>query len=110
MIKLTIDRNNQDGWESRDNTSDRKCGCGSWTDHWKRFAKEDFPNECANMLCNGESDTMDGAHIFHSGANDRSEWIAPLCRSCNLSGDEKTLRVGTILVSANKAKTCEKYP
>lgn len=104
MNTIVISVNESIGtWKNKNGTSDRECTCGSWKTHWENFSKIKFPTECSVKGCT-ESKPL-GAHIFSKSVY--GEWIAPLCASCNKRSDEFSLKLGTILVSANKKLTCE---
>lgn len=84
-------------------TSDNNCKCGSWLEHWKKFANR-TPTYCSEKSCLGKD--LVGAHV-QKDTSDMSWYIVPLCQTHNKSKD--TLDVGeTTLVSANKKETCEK--
>jgi len=106
-------------WKNKGGTCDRECTCGTWKAHWEKLVEEEFGEKklfgeqpCSNEGCSNKAKgkkAEHGAHIFHSGNNEKKEWIAPLCSDCNHSSkiDPFDLRVGTILVRANKGETCE---
>jgi len=111
VVRLTeVTRYN---WKNKCGTSDKKCNCGPWKAHWEKFSKEKFDEQlCSNEECPDKAKRRKaehGAHVIHSGANDRKEWIVPLCAKCNNTENTEPfdLRVGTILVWANKGETCE---
>ncbi|MBD2814230.1 hypothetical protein ID850_05490 [Xenorhabdus sp. Flor] len=68
-------------WQNEEGTSELECPCGSWTAHWKRFSKEDWPQQCAVYECNGSPEV--GAHIIN---DDGDRLIVPMCNSCNGKG------------------------
>jgi len=97
------------GWKNKGGTCDRECTCGAWKTHWENFSKRKFNKQllCSSEGCDDEA--KHGAHVFHSSAEDLKEWIVPLCAKCNNSNNKKlfNLKIGTILVNANKGETCE---
>ena len=95
------------GWKNKNNTSGRKCICGSWKEHWIRFNhfKYLWPSKCSVNGCNNRA-TL-GAHVING--NVAGEFIVPMCDSCNKRREEFDLDYGTSFASANKSKTCEKY-
>ena len=93
------------GWKNKHKTTDRKCKCGSWKQHWIKYSLENWPKVCSVDGCNNKA-TL-GAHIFNSDCGERDEYIIPACDSCNKLDDMFSLKTETILVSANKSKTCE---
>lgn len=93
-----------DGWKNKGGTGERFCKCGSWKQHWINFSGKTWPDECSVSGCSNTA-TL-GAHIYNPSSSDTSEYIVPVCNSCNKRTDEFSLESGTILVSANKQKTC----
>lgn len=91
-------------WKNKSGTGERKCRCGSWKDHWCNFSGEDWPKICSVHGCTNKP-TL-GAHIYNS--SDKSEYIVPMCDSCNKNSDDFFLRKDVKLVSANTSKTCNK--
>lgn len=89
------------GWKNKNGTSERTCKCGSWKDHWIKNSKESWPLTCSAADCNNYAEV--GAHVINS--NEPGEWIIPLCRVCNKSIGEFSIKNGVTLVSANKALT-----
>ena len=95
------------GWKNKKGTSDRKCTCGSWKQHWINVSGKKWPKVCSIRGCNNEA-TL-GAHIFHP--NVEGEQIVPSCEACNNPSDKDgafSLKSDTVYVPANKSKTCEK--
>lgn len=92
------------GWKNKAGTKDRTCGCGSWKQHWINVSGKKWPEECSISGC-GQNATL-GAHIYNS--NVVGERIVPACDACNKMTGEFSLKVGTVLVSANKQNTCGK--
>jgi len=85
-------------------TSQNKCRCGSWLDHWKNYSKQSVPIICPAYGCNGKD--IVGAHVQKDSIYDNKWYIYPLCTSCNQKGG--TLDVSDLykLVSANVSETC----
>ena len=102
---LVIDSTNKDNWKNCGGTSRRpNCACGSWKEHWENFSGKTWPSECSKKGCTKTPEV--GAHVESIGVS--GEWIAPLCKTCNaISGERFSLNTGTVLVSANKSRTCE---
>ena len=92
-----------DGWKNKKGTSDRSCKCKTWKQHWINNSGKLWPNKCSIRGCDNSA-TL-GAHIINSEVD--GEKIVPACDSCNKLSDKFSLKGGTILVSANKSKTCE---
>ena len=92
------------GWKNKKGTGTRSCACGSWKQHWLNFSNKNWPDKCSVSGCNNSA-TL-GAHVFNSNVS--GEYIDPTCDSCNKLDSEFDLKGGITLVSANKAKTCEK--
>lgn len=84
-------------------SDERKCTCGSWKEHWKKFSIKNWPSECSVKGCGRNADL--GAHVHVVG--EKKEWIVPMCIDCNNDWNKKfQLKANTILVSANKSETC----
>ena len=93
------------GWRNVSKTSKRHCSCGTWLNHWENLSNHRIYEKCRAVNCNECVD--DGCHVENPAI--KGEYIVPLCRSHNHHYDEIfSLEKGTILVSANKAKTCDK--
>lgn len=86
-------------------TSEKKCNCGSWLDHWDAQTALKMPEYCVSGICSNKVE--DGAHVKKIGVNDESHYIIPFCRSCNLSKDKEFTVSSSWLVSANKSNTCK---
>lgn len=84
-------------------TSDLKCKCGSWLDHWKNFSKSSAAS-CTAIGCM-KTDLV-GAHVQKDSAYDNSWYIVPLCNHHNQATATLTISDATILVSANRGSTC----
>jgi len=86
-------------------TSQNKCKCGSWLQHWKNHGGFDV-KYCREAKCTNTD--LVGAHVQKAVSTDKSWYIVPLCNSHNQSEDILELVQNTTLVSANKSETCEK--
>lgn len=91
------------GWKNKSGTGERSCRCGSWKQHWINYSKKEWPDTCTINGCHNKA-TL-GAHVYNSKVE--GEYIIPACDSCNKLSCEFNLKTDTILVSANKSKTCE---
>ncbi|MDR3001812.1 MAG: hypothetical protein LBU89_11180 [Fibromonadaceae bacterium] len=104
----TITVTNQNGWKNKGNTSSRSnCKCGSWKNHWEFFSNKNLSlQKCSLLGCSNPAEQA--AHVFRSEEG-MYEWLVPLCRSCNHPTNEEyfSLKIGAVLVNANKAETCE---
>ena len=95
---------------------------GSWLAYYVANTDRDASKDsCSNLYCphNGkESDyryilcmkhEMDivGGHVYQADSDDKTQYIVPLCKTCNASNDELVLRPGTIAVSANQSQDVE---
>jgi hypothetical protein len=85
-------------------TSDRKCGCGSWLNHWHNYTHQ-IAQICRAKGCSRKA--IDGAHVKICYSTDNREYIIPLCREHNLKNGCFEINKGTDLVSANKILTCK---
>jgi hypothetical protein len=95
------------GWMNKVGTGRRDpCRCRTWAQHWANYGGGSWPSLCSVALCN-RSPTL-GAHIVNPDVG--GEMIVPMCDACNAAMGVMTLRSGTIIVSANKALTCEAHP
>lgn len=90
------------GWKNKGGTSVRSCKCGSWAQHWVKYANKPWPATCSVLGCNNRA-TL-GAHIINSGVT--GEKIVPMCDACNGRTDSFTIKGGVTLPSANTAETC----
>jgi len=83
-------------------TSQNKCKCGSWLNHWEKFAKKSA-SYCSESSC--ISKQLVGAHVQKADSKDNNWYIIPLCSYHNNHKGE--LDIGnTILISANVYETC----
>lgn len=85
-------------------TSDNKCVCGSWLNHYRENGGS------SSVFCS-EKDCIKkdlvGSHVQKHDSTDTNWYIVPLCDAHNKS--KEVLDIGSrVLVSANKALTCEK--
>ena len=81
------------------------CACGSWLKHWEKFSGQEA-KKCSAFLCFHTD--LQGAHVQKADSSDRKWYIVPLCGKHNKATEDVDLRVGTVLVPANKSETCEK--
>lgn len=88
-------------------TSDNKCKCGTWIDHWKKYniQRQTLPIFCPTKGCL-EKPTV-GAHVQKDSFLDNSWYIVPLCVSCNKSASPLEIADYISLAPANKATTCK---
>jgi hypothetical protein len=86
-------------------TSQNKCKCGSWLQHWVKFSKRSLPQFCIQATC-GEKPEV-GAHVQKDDKNDRSWYIIPICQKHNKKEETFEIMSGTDwLVPANVSETC----
>jgi hypothetical protein len=107
MCTYIIAKKDQNGWKNKKGTGNRtNCKCGSWQKHWENFSGRNFSSQnCSLLGCSNFAEQA--AHVFQI-EDSKDEWLVPLCRSCNHPANEEdfSLKIGTILVNANKAQTC----
>jgi len=98
----------QNGWKNKGGTSFRpNCKCGSWRNHWEIFSGKNLSlQKCSSLGCSNSAEQA--AHVFCSEEG-MFEWLVPLCKSCNHPSNEDffSLKIGTVLVNANRAETCD---
>lgn len=83
-------------------TSDEKCNCSSWLEHWQRYGGNNEVRLCSVLRCKEAMEV--GAHVKDTY---RREGLVPLCQKHNKSTEE--LDVGSVaLVSASVVGTCMK--
>lgn len=87
-------------------TSDNKCNCGSWLDHWKKFSRQSLPSHCVEKSCTNPPEV--GAHVQKDSSYDSGWYIIPLCQKHNAKTASLEIMDSTVLVSANVAETCGK--
>ncbi len=90
------------GWSNQEGTAHRACRCGSWKEHWVKFAKRPWPKSCSVEGCS-RAPTL-GAHVFHPMVG--GEKIVPMCDRCSDLVGPFTLKPGISLPSAIPAHTC----
>lgn len=91
-------------WKNKAGTTDRKCKCGSWKEHWVNISQNTWPEKCGVLGCDNKADV--GAHVLINGGS--KEYIMPMCKACNASTDNFRKKRTVEVVSANKNETCEK--
>ena len=84
-------------------TSQARCSCGSWLQHWKNYSGQ-TSTICRAAGCS-RSDLV-GAHVQKEVNYDDKWYIVPFCKAHNMATTSVELVSGTNLVSANKSKTC----
>lgn len=87
-------------------TSQTKCSCGSWLDHWKKFSGQSVPAYCPAKDCLKKD--LIGAHVQKAGSTDQKWYIFPLCSVHNQATESLEVSDSYKLVSANKQETCGK--
>lgn len=90
------------GWSNKVGTSSRACVCGTWAQHWVKYARAAWPASCSVLGC-CDKPTV-GGHVINPHV--AGERIVPLCGSCNAIAGAFTLKGGILLPSANRAETC----
>ena len=85
-------------------TSENKCSCGSWLEHWKKYSGQLFPNYCSERSCTKKPEV--GAHVQKDNSYDNSWYIIPLCGEHNKQAKSLDVSDSTVLVSANTSQTC----
>ena len=48
-----------------------------------------------------------GAHVYQPESGDKTQYIVPLCESCNSAGGDVAIKSGTVAVSANQSAKTE---
>lgn len=86
-------------------TSDYKCKCGSWLDHWKNYSRQEIPTYCSEATCTGKD--LVGAHVQKDSFFDNNWYIIPLCNKHNQSSSSLSVVDSTTFVSANRSETCD---
>ena len=87
-------------------TSKRKCKCGSWIEHWRKFTGLNW-SRCAVMNCGKKAEV--GAHVI--GMDERMKkqwWIAPFCKTHNFYKMKEMVYLDsrTVMASANVSISC----
>lgn len=86
-------------------TSDNKCKCGSWLEHWKKFSREkQLPSYCSEKSCDQKPE--DGAHVQKESLSDCDWYIVPLCVEHNRKDKSLEIKDTVEFVSANVDQTC----
>jgi len=86
-------------------TSQNKCSCGSWLQHWKNYSNQSV-TYCSEKSCTDKK--LLGAHVQKANSTDEKWYIVPLCAEHNKSVGVIEIVDSVKLVSANKKETCEK--
>lgn len=86
------------GWMNKEGTSDRPHS-ESWKRIYIRHNNGNWPSKCSCRWCSAEA--TDGAHMYCRDAENKKEYIVPLCHKHNMSNDELTLEFNTTVVPAN---------
>jgi hypothetical protein len=86
-------------------TSQTRCVCGSWLDHWKKFSGQTV-SYCPVTGCLNTD--LVGAHVQKANSSDAKWYIYPLCNAHNKSTSDLEVSDSYNLISANKKETCEK--
>lgn len=86
-------------------TSDNKCKCGSWLQHWRNFSGQ-TATICRAKGCSRND--LVGSHVQKDVNYDSAWYIVPFCNMHNKSTGKVEIVDGTNLVSANRNETCEK--
>ncbi len=84
-------------------TSQNRCSCGSWIQHWRNYSGQ-TATVCRAKGCSGTN--LVGAHVQKEVSYDNNWYIVPFCHTHNMASGSVELVSGTNLVSANKSKTC----
>lgn len=85
-------------------TTQNRCRCGSWLQHWKNYSGQSA-TICRALGCSRKD--LLGAHVQKDVSYDNNWYIVPFCNRHNKATTSIELVAGTILVSANKKKTCD---
>lgn len=79
------------------------CGCGSWLNHWERYA-EQTPVLCSNLFCMGDAET--GGFVIKEGDTETVRYVIPLCVPCTEKPDPFVIRPSTRFIPAAKKMNC----
>jgi hypothetical protein len=91
-------------YKNLNGTTQNKCGCGSWIDHWKKFSRQ-TADECCVIGCTKAATV--GGHVQRDSKHDKDWYIVPLCEVHNSKrGEDLNIMDSTVPVSANVNKTC----
>lgn len=83
-------------------TSDRKCDCGSWKNHWINFSKKEWPALCSESTCLNEATV--GAHVCLQRGG--KSFIIPLCYEHSAVTEAIEISDDTVMVPSNVSETC----
>ena len=84
-------------------TSQNKCKCGSWIQHWRNYSNQ-TATVCRAVGCSN-SDLL-GAHVQKDVNYDSRWYIVPFCSSHNKASGSIELVANTNLVLASVNETC----
>jgi hypothetical protein len=90
-------------WKNKKGTASRSCLCGSWMNHWCKFARKVWPASCSVLGCSSRA--VLGAHVINSGGVN-GERIVPMCDSCNKKEAAFSLKGDVTLTSAVASRNC----
>lgn len=90
------------GWSNKGGTAGRSCSCGSWRQHWINYANKKWPISCSVSNC--FNTPVLGGHVINSQVD--GERIVPMCDECNKLTGTFTLKIGVVVLHANKSITC----
>ena len=108
---------NNTGWENvpgSSKVSKSPVDYSTWIEYY-RDKTGCAGNKCCNADCRNEGKEyiyflhhkhepeIVGAHVYQPESGDRSQYIVPLCESCNSAGGKVAIKSGTIAVSANQS-------
>lgn len=85
-------------------TSNLKCNCGTWIDHWHNFTNQ-TATRCRAKGCSRKD--IVGAHVTKCNSTDGSTYIVPFCNFHNKQVGCIEINDGTELAPANKNYTCK---
>jgi hypothetical protein len=85
-------------------TSNNKCKCESWLNHWEKHSKL-IAEYCAEKTCINKD--LIGVHVQKT-TSDMNWYIIPLCNSHFKSKGELEISDIFPFVSANVKETCDK--
>lgn len=90
-------------------TSQKRCYCDSWLDHWEEYSDGTRPRKCAVRKCWTLADV--GGHVIINNSDDKKHYIIPLCKGHNnfSAGTIFEIDDSTPLAEANIAETCGRY-
>ena len=85
-------------------TSDNKCHCDNWIEHWKRFGGGSLPIFCPVFMCIKAPEV--GAHVMKEDDVDKNWYIIPICGEHNGSSESLELPASLELAPASISDTC----